>query len=214
MIRTLWCSPGVFMAKVDNDLIVLDIDKDAYHCMLATADALRLGNDGALTTRSAELADALLDAGLALPTAPAQLRLAPISAERELSSPSAPQRVKLVRVAIAWGAAALAFQRKPLKDLIRFGNTCRRGDSACDETLLCELVGAARIARSWMPFEGECLQRSFQLRCILAERGIATDWVFGVRTWPFNAHCWLQRGDLVIGDRLARVRRYTPIMRV
>jgi len=75
------------------------------------------------------------------------------------------------------------------------------------------LVGAARIVRPWVPSEGECLQRAFQLRRLLARRGIAVDWVFGVRTWPFGAHCWLQSGDMLVGDRLERVGRYTPIMR-
>ena len=42
--------------------------------------------------------------------------------------------------------------------------------------------------------------------------GIATQWLFGVRTWPFAAHCWLQIGNLVVGDRLERVRFYTPIL--
>lgn len=39
-------------------------------------------------------------------------------------------------------------------------------------------------------------------------------WVFGVRTWPFAAHCWIQIGDLVVGDVLDRVRGYTPIRAV
>jgi hypothetical protein len=76
------------------------------------------------------------------------------------------------------------------------------------------LLAAARRARPWLPFEGECLQRTFLLRYFLARSGVATDWVFGVRTWPFSAHCWLQIGDLVVGDRLERVQRFTPIMKV
>jgi hypothetical protein len=36
--------------------------------------------------------------------------------------------------------------------------------------------------------------------------------VFGVRTWPFHAHCWLQCDDVVLDDQADRVAAYAPIL--
>jgi hypothetical protein len=36
--------------------------------------------------------------------------------------------------------------------------------------------------------------------------------VFGVRTWPFHAHCWLQVEDVVLDDHHERIGAYTPLM--
>ena len=47
---------------------------------------------------------------------------------------------------------------------------------------------------------------------MLRRAGQNAAWVFGVRTWPFSAHCWLQIGDAVLDDDPERVSRYTPIM--
>ncbi len=122
-------------------------------------------------------------------------------------------RIETVRASLAFLAAKWIFKGKTLGDLIRFHDTVRRRSDPIAEPRLSELVSAARRARPWTPFEGECLQRSFQLGCYLASHGVAVDWVFGVRTWPFSAHCWLQIDDIVVGDRLDRVARYTPILR-
>jgi hypothetical protein len=47
---------------------------------------------------------------------------------------------------------------------------------------------------------------------LLHAKGLDAHWVFGVRTWPFQAHCWLQCEDLVLDDQPDRVRAFTPIM--
>jgi hypothetical protein len=57
-----------------------------------------------------------------------------------------------------------------------------------------------------------CLFSSLSLLHFLRASGIRVSWVFGVQLSPFAAHCWLQRGPVVINDRLERVRRFTPVM--
>ena len=64
----------------------------------------------------------------------------------------------------------------------------------------------------WTPFQGQCLYRATMLRRFLRRRGHHVDWVFGVRTSPFTAHCWLQSGGVVINDRLDHVSRFTALM--
>jgi hypothetical protein len=48
----------------------------------------------------------------------------------------------------------------------------------------------------------------------LAMSGVSAEWIFAVRSNPFEAHCWVQSGSVVLNDVIDEVRAYTPIMRV
>ncbi|MBB4799059.1 hypothetical protein HNP32_002815 [Brevundimonas bullata] len=214
MTNHLWCVPHVHLAVVDEDIVVLDLEHDHYDCLVDAASWLEIGSDGRIHLQDQTAAKALVEAGIATdnpPTSPYTPRVRP---NREVIIPSRPPRAETLRALLGLTAATAVFHRKSLLELVRFdlprpGST---GRSQPLDSVIAALLAAARQARPWVPFEGECLQRSFQLRYYLAQRGITTEWVFGVRTWPFSAHCWLQVGDLIIGDRLERVARYTPIM--
>jgi hypothetical protein len=58
----------------------------------------------------------------------------------------------------------------------------------------------------------ECLYDSFALLEYLSRYGIYADWVFGVQTRPFAAHCWVQHGDIIFNDTVEHVSGFTPIM--
>jgi hypothetical protein len=58
----------------------------------------------------------------------------------------------------------------------------------------------------------ECLYDSLALLEFLARYRIYPDWVFGVQTRPFAAHCWVQQGDIVFNDTVEHVTGYSPIM--
>jgi hypothetical protein len=58
----------------------------------------------------------------------------------------------------------------------------------------------------------ECLFDSLALIEFLARHGIYADWVFGVQTRPFAAHCWVQHGGIVFNDTVEHVTGFTPIM--
>jgi len=60
--------------------------------------------------------------------------------------------------------------------------------------------------------KNECLYDSLALIEFLARYEIYPDWVFGVQTRPFAAHCWVQHGDIVFNDTVEHVSGYTPIM--
>jgi hypothetical protein len=57
-----------------------------------------------------------------------------------------------------------------------------------------------------------CLFDSLALAEFLARAGLFPNWIFGVTTEPFAAHCWLQHQNVVINDTPSYVCRYTPIM--
>lgn len=207
----LWCAPHVFMAQVRDEIVVLDLQADRYHCLLDAAGDVRLGRHGALQVEP-DIASDLMDAGFVGPAQPASRRRDPARALRELIPPPGGRPGAVLTAGVRLSAATLAFQRRSLPDLLIAGRRAPAIDPGAAERIAHDVLSAGRTALPWIPFEGECLQRAFQLRRLLRGAGVETDWVFGVRTWPFAAHCWLQLGDLVVGDRLERVRRYTPIM--
>lgn len=213
MAQFLWPVDGIFLARVDDDVIVLNLAEDRYDGLLDTGDAIRLDARGSLRVVDDDVASELVRAGIATAAQPITCNPAPGPARRELQHDPSPAKRDVLRAAVSLLTATLRFRGLSLPSLVAFRHRLRDPETIT-EARLGQLVGAARIARPWIPFEGECLQRSFLLRAHLAAQGVATDWVFGVATWPFAAHCWLQIGDLVVGDRLSRVSRFTPIMRV
>ncbi len=60
----------------------------------------------------------------------------------------------------------------------------------------------------------ECLLDSLTLVEFLAWHDIFPLWIFGVRTGPFAAHCWIQYEDVVFNDSAEHARGYVPIMAV
>lgn len=211
MRAPLWTAPGLHLSAVDEDIVVLDLAGDSYEGLLDIGHSVELGPTGAIFASTDALEAALLETGLAVTHDQGRPRAALTPARRELALRQPASRGDVVRAALVSTSATLRFRGKSLADLVAAKPPVREG-APVDMRRLSELVGAARKARPWVPWEGECLQRSFSLRAWLATQGVATDWVFGVRTWPFAAHCWLQIDDLVVGDRLHRVSRYVPIM--
>jgi hypothetical protein len=208
----LWCARGVFMTQIRDDVVVLDIDKDQYHCLLDAAHQIRPEDDGRLTVDDEETALELLAAALATITPVEEPRIVPTVPTREIIPPAGGPLLEAFGAGITLAVGTLAFKGRSLRDLTRTGSRRSHPARSCDEATLHRIIASSRRALPWIPFEGECLQRSFQMRRLLQGRGFEADWIFGVRTWPFAAHCWLQRDDLVVGDRLERVLRYTPIM--
>lgn len=208
----VWCAPDVHVARVAEDIVVLDVRADHYSCLVDAAAQVNPGGDGSLNVADSETARELVAAGVAILHAP-PARAPFVTPSRDLMAAEPPGLSLRLHAAVALSLAAVRFRGRPLTSLIE--PVARRPVSRpVPEARIAALVAAARSARAWVPFEGECLKRAFQLRCFLAEQGIAADWVFGVRTWPFAAHCWLQIGDLVVGDRVERVRLYAPILKV
>ncbi|MEI9985565.1 MAG: lasso peptide biosynthesis B2 protein [Aliidongia sp.] len=83
-----------------------------------------------------------------------------------------------------------------------------------DESRCRELVAVFGVMRPYFPGKPSCLLDSFMLVEFLARYGMHAHWVFGVRTEPFSAHCWVQRDDLVLNDTLDHVGTFVPIMAV
>lgn len=57
-----------------------------------------------------------------------------------------------------------------------------------------------------------CLFDSLATLHYLAHWNSYPNWIFGVRTQPFSAHCWVQQGGVVINESVHRILSFTPIM--
>jgi hypothetical protein len=57
----------------------------------------------------------------------------------------------------------------------------------------------------------QCLFSSLSMHEFLCHKGLFPHFVFGVKTRPFGAHCWLQHDEVVVNDTPERVREFTPI---
>lgn len=90
----------------------------------------------------------------------------------------------------------------------------RRRDGPADPQAVYRIARAFRRLAVWLPISRKCLVRSFVLARLLQRCGLGCDWVLGVRTWPFAAHCWLQHADVVLDDRPERLRALTVLRKV
>ncbi|MFN3668447.1 MAG: lasso peptide biosynthesis B2 protein [Brevundimonas sp.] len=209
---TLYLGPQVHAVAVGEDLALLDLARDAYLCLPGAAAALVAGSCGAI--RPGPTARTLEAGGLLRPEASGERRAPPPLPVRTLIHQSRPAAVRPRDI-----AAALAVPG----DVRR----ARRGDGLGAWLALADaraplssdpeaVAAAARLfweIGPWLPVEGECLVRSAMLVVFLRRRGLAADWVFGVRLWPFAAHCWVQIGDLCLNDDVERLWPYTPLYR-
>ena len=201
---------------IDDDAVFLDVAANAYYCLPAIGSIMRLAG-GDIDTTEAVLADSLCAAGLAERDGRTRREDEPAPPRR----PPPPPR---------WTARALVagrdgrFSRKHGQAL--FAGWWRAARPRAFRALLPPVgppamspspamlddIAVFRRMAPWLPFDGACLFRSGFLLGYLETLGHRVDWVFGVRTWPFRAHCWLQAGDVALDDEAERLIAYHPIM--
>lgn len=207
-------SPTVHLVKIGDDVVVLDTRNKAYFCLAAAAGDVRVEPDG-VVFEDVALAEEFEQAGLLAGEAPGPASPMVLKPERDLGLQVA-SRVRLRDAAVILGAWATMVFSYHLVRFDRVVATARRGRRAEAAAVLDEevkaLVAAFERMLPWLPFQGVCLYRSFLLLRILRWRGHDARWVFGVRTWPFHAHCWLQVGDAALDDTADRLQGLTPIM--
>jgi hypothetical protein len=211
-------APEIFAARYGQDLVLLDILKNDYLVLAGAGDHVdECAIGGILHIDEDSLAAQLSEAGLIVWGRSAQnppRRTAPEAQDDVFSL--APQRPDARDVlAFAWTLIEMIplYWLRSFPRLVRV----RKGAAEADNspTLSQSLIRSALVFERllvWAPFQGQCVFRAAMLRRFLARRGLDADWVFGVRTWPFAAHCWLQVGDIVINDRIDHVAGYVPVM--
>ena len=102
----------------------------------------------------------------------------------------------------------------PLQQTVEFARRRKEslGGSTQGHSLLARGVGEFNHWRPFFPRDYLCLFDSLALFDLLIRRGVRVDWVYGVQAEPFEAHCWLQTGDLLVNDTLERTAPFMPIL--
>mgnify|MGYP000863848554 CR=1 FL=1 len=69
-------------------------------------------------------------------------------------------------------------------------------------------------ARIWYPASYVCLFDSLALSHFLIGQGVCSDLVFGVRSRPFSAHCWIEVDGVILDDGGENCHSFAEIARV
>lgn len=207
-------APHIHLARCHDDLVVLDTRADDYALMVDAGALVRIGSSPDHIKAEPDILRELRAAGLLADTLlPSRAPLPGLSGEIA-ADPGLLARGLLLRAAINSLVATAVFARTPFPGLIALAAERRAPGGTPRDEDIARAVGAFEAVHPWIPFEGDCLQRGFRLHHHLHRSGIAARWVFGVRTWPFLAHCWVQVGDRVVGDTAERVGTFSPILAV
>lgn len=209
-------SPHVHGVAIDQDLVLLDVEADAYFCLVDAAACVAVRAGGGVEVEDDEVRRTLMEAGLIAPgVADEAPILTPPRREVEPDLLARADRRTLSRLLRAAWIARRDLRACSFAGLLAWA-AARPADRASPAPTPALMNEAARFAalRVWAPFDGACLARSYMALQYLRLCGHDAVWVIGVRTWPFTAHCWLQAGDVVLDDTAARVLPYRPILAV
>lgn len=84
-------------------------------------------------------------------------------------------------------------------------------DAVAEISLVCKAFGSTGWA---FQSKDQCLPESIAFHRLCLDRGVPASLFIGVSVNPFTAHCWVQHGDVVINDRVERIRQFTPILEI
>jgi hypothetical protein len=217
MSTTYFLCADLHAVRIGDDLVFLDVAAERYLCWPGT-DGLDLSGDRRrLKASDPAVAGELEAAGLVSRVTVAHTpTAAPVPVEGDLYD-LAPRplswadRADFLRASVD-GAAV--YPRRTFADLMAFAAARREGAApdASPTPEMVALVGSFHRWACWTPAPAKCLIRSFMLLRVLRRHGLDARWIFAVKTWPFDAHCWLQAGGIVLDDARDRLTAYHPIL--
>lgn len=239
MARFDLCLPqDVYVCIADGRLVFADLRTDSYRCLnvsstravlralplLERRDPVRGTDDDSADGRLAS--DAIheltskgllvIDGSAGKPVIPARI-LTPtnslIGYKQATEYASRPSDLRKFLKAAIKASSKLRFLslQRTVRGIGDRGQKHRSGGRR-NHDLLAHLVNIFFRLRPLYPRSYICRFDSLALLEFLAFFERYPSWVFGVRTEPFSAHCWVQEGDWILNDTVERVRRYTPIM--
>lgn len=208
-------TPGLTYCQAGGDLVFLDLTRDRYFCLKGND---RIAFEALCGARpvSAASQSRLTRSGLLIESADANSLGAawaavPVRDIYELPPSNAGQSSTMTAAAsLFWGWRAAKTSR-----LSHSINTLRiRRDLLPDgpEAPVVEAAHNFNKRRAIMPFAQRCLPQSLALFHFLLRRRLKATLVFGVRTQPFAAHCWMQSPGYILTGTADEARNFTPIL--
>ena len=213
----LFLAPGVHAVQVRDDIVFLDAGEGVYFCLGGAGDLISLHQGAEVEVALEAPATQLVEAGLLTRVDPRRTDMAPPApAASSRLRPAAKASMSVRSLLAALGSTWTVSRRFSPYSFANFLADPASSPAVHEEPTpaLLDAVAQFERLRPWLPLQGECLLRSYHLRTFLRARGLDALWVFGVRTWPFQAHCWLQVGTTALDDDLERLTAYQPILAV
>lgn len=212
----------IYWCEVGGRIVVVDVARDIYlqlpQHLVETFHALRHSGaraDGPANQFEALARIGLCDADFGRPAEPSHIAVpaqdAPPPATGDVQRRPLVTGAAIVRII----AMRLAVRLIPLRLLIRWARRLQSRPSVP----MTPGRAAARTAlfvqaRQLVPARATCLPDSMALLHFLRSRNMACRLVLGVRLDPFEAHCWVQDHDMILGDTHERVACFTPILQL
>lgn len=233
-------SKDVFICSVGTQLVMLDLRRDEYSS-LDRAQAKLLAGRVPGWPVSADLSDSvpggeeevrsllksLVEDGV-LTVDPAKGKSAdPVSPERATAVLNVSEAVDIAWVPRLWFLQLCVdffvchylVRFRPMHKI--FGTLRRSGPSqspmCCpelQERLRCAVALYFRARPYLFGANNRCLFDSLLLMRFVRRFDVYPNWMFGVQSEPFSAHCWVQLGQTLLNDSLERTQAYTPILAV
>lgn len=207
----LTTTSNVRAANVGKDLIFLNLADDSYLCLQgADAEDVILALRGGVHDPSNPIICEVIDAGL--------LREVddhiPSILDREWPIDGMPPRGSTLASLALIPSVVLGLIHYQLRRQALLRRPIRIAPKTkLDDAEVVRLVQRFLQLRILLPRSGRCFVQSWLLLRILRKRGVAAEWIFGVRTYPFEAHCWVEWQGRVLNDWADHVRWYEPIAR-
>ena len=210
--------PHVHAVETDGDVVFMDARANQYYCIArGSAGGLfdALSSPGRFRPDLPIVGD-LEAAGMfgmvdAMPARPAVPMLA-MSELEECEIGCGRWRVPLRIASSALRTAMRVRFRTPEHWLRRVAARNARHAHRADPARIADIAACVREAHPFLPGFTRCLPNSLLLLEMLHAAGQPGRWVFGVRTFPFEAHCWVEHEGKVLNDRLEHVLWFTPLV--
>jgi hypothetical protein len=230
-----WLAPFVHVSLCDRHAVLMDERRNCYVAVQpaeglagwvagwpagGTGAAAPLGAPPAILAQLLEQGALVSDRRAGSPARPVEIAQpcrSPL--EFDFEEHPAPHGRDLRRMAWAWTIARAALQFRSMHWVLERMRARRAGressEAQFDWTHAQALVGRFVYLRPlFYTARGACLLDSLTLLLFLQAHGLYPEWVFGVRTAPFHAHCWVQLGPVVFNDLPDHVRQYSAILRI
>jgi hypothetical protein len=210
-------APGTGFCEVGGELVFLDLARDKYFSLhgadRAAFDRLRAGepNDSEAMMRL-ERTGLIAQSGPSTSIRPTEIDVP----AADLIATEARAGLRMIAAA----AFALRWARRAMRPehisatVARLAERKRAIGVPGAEDAAASVASAYAAGRWLNPIPPRCLIDALALDHILLSRGIVASLVFGVRTSPFNAHCWLQTPETILTGSAAEARNFTPILAV
>ena len=240
MSASYFLSPHVHVCVAGKQVVLLDLERDKYLSMafahpigrwvrgwpVTPTDPGVIREEAPSGESGAEsrLLEKMLAQGLLVKDASRGKEASPVVAEsprfamveHDLVSRPRTTLAHLWRVCVAYTSAKWALKRRPIKEVVqaaRLRKSRQSSASTLDAGTLRPLVTAfVHLRPLFYTAKDACLLDSLTLVNFLAGYDFFPQWVFGVKTDPFYAHCWVQHEDFAFNDTPDYVRGFSPIL--